>query len=95
MKTFDIKNYKPTVLKYEGNIKDGYTVLIYGEKTNFKTCLDVYKDSFNDIVIDWNQYIFNTNNSIDIFKKKMQNNSEITNETFNLVLTFLENKNLI
>lgn len=65
---FDIE-----ILKVE-NLLYGYSVLIKEKNTNLKLWFDFYVEN-EDIVCEWNKYIFDLNNSEDLKIKKLQENS--------------------
>lgn len=87
-------NFNPKGVKFNGNIEDGFSVLVVDEKSKFQAWMDVYVSS-NDVSADWNQYIFHLDNSKDVFQKEIQEDAYIYDLCSSAAIQMLEYANLI
>lgn len=82
-----MKNFKPKALK----IDESGAVLIQDEISKLNFWVDIWPNSEGELQCDWNQYIFDTSNSEDILRNKIQSEATIAEECFSLALEFYEN----
>jgi len=88
-----IKNYDPIVSKYEDN--NGYfSVLLKDKNSTFESWIDISVENY-DISIEWNQISYNMNNSKDMIKKKVENDSSVFDLSSSIALQKLEDDNMI
>jgi hypothetical protein len=88
-----IKKYDPIVLKYEDN--NGYfSVLLKDENSTFESWIDISVENY-DISIEWNQFSYDMNNSKDMIKKKVENDSSVFDLSSSIALQKLEDDNMI
>lgn len=91
-----VEKFKPEAVEYNGDTKTGYSVLVQDKNSDFEAWVDVWVNtSTNDIEKEWNQYIFHTNNSKDIFQKEMQDNDTIYDMATSEAVNFLEEKGIL
>lgn len=70
-----IKKYDPIVLKYEDN--DGYfSVLLKDKNSTFESWIDISVDNY-DLTAEWNQISYDINDSKDMIKQKVENDSKV------------------
>ena len=89
-----IENINPIATKFEGNSRDGFSVMVEDANSNFKAWVDVYIDD-NDVRWDWNQYIFHTDNSKDVFQSKMQDDMYVADYFSSEAINYLEQQGAI
>lgn len=88
-----IKKYDPIVLNYEDN--NGYfSVLLKDENSTFESWIDISVENY-DISIEWNQFSYDMNNSKDMIKKKVENDSSVFDLSSSIALQKLEDDNMI
>jgi len=88
-----IKNYNPYVIKYEDN--GGYfSVLIKDKNSDFKTWIDIWVEQY-DILSEWNQSSYNTNNLNDIIKKGVEDDGDIISMTEGVAISKLLEDSMI
>lgn len=83
--------YKPYVKKIEGNEKDGISYLIGNAKgtDNQSMWVDSYISSYdNELVIEYNQYIFDLHNWHDVLIKKFQEDNDIFENIYYTILEY-------
>jgi hypothetical protein len=86
--------FKPVVEKYEGDAKKGYSVLVKDKNSDFSAWVDVHI-SDNDVVSDWNKYIFHLNDAKDVKQKSLQENTDIFESATSEAIDYLEKKDAI
>ena len=87
------KGFKPKVIKIEIS-DDGFSVLIIDTKSGFEAWLDAWVEN-NDILVEWNQHIFCTDDENDMFAQEMQNDEYINDISTSTVINYLEHNNKI
>lgn len=67
-----IKCHNPKATKINAD-KDGWSVLVEDKREKFSAWINVWIDTeYNDIMVEWNQYIFYTNYEDDVYQKLHQ-----------------------
>ena len=69
-------NYDPEATKYQGDSEEGYSVLVKDKNSDFTTWVDVWIQD-NDVITEWNQYIFHHTDPKDVRQQKLQENDDI------------------
>lgn len=70
-----IKKYDPIVSKYDDS--DGYfSVLLKDKNSTFESWIDISIENY-DLTAEWNQISYNMNNSKDMIKQKVENDSNV------------------
>jgi len=87
------KGFKPKVIKIEIS-DDGFSVLVKDKKSDFEAWLDAWIEK-NDILVEWNQYIFCVDDENDMFAQEMQNDEYINDISTSTVINYLEHNNKI
>lgn len=87
----DKVHVEPKALKYEKG-EDGYSVLV--KQGDMKLWIDVDIVD-NDVRADWNQYIFNTEDSNDMEIKKFQEDPNNFEDFTSVAIQHLEQENEI
>ena len=91
-----VENFKPEAAEYNGDNETGYSVLVKDKNSDFEAWVDIWVDERNhDINKDWNQYIFDTTNNMDVDKEEIQNNDAIYDMTTSEAVNFLEEKGIL
>ncbi|MCK9416069.1 hypothetical protein M0Q97_05350 [Candidatus Dojkabacteria bacterium] len=81
-----IKNYDPIISKYEDD--NGYlSVLLKDKNSSFESWIDISIEDY-EISADWNQISYYRDNSNDMIKQKVENNSDV----FDMSLSVAEEK---
>lgn len=68
-----VNNYDIDILGHTGDKKNGYSIHFLEKNTNLHFWMDLYIVG-NDIQIEWNKYIFDLTNDIDLMQRHMQDN---------------------
>lgn len=89
-----IKNYKPQAVKFEGDSKNGYSVLVKDKKSDWTAWVDISVEN-KDISADWNQYIFHKDIAEDVIAKKVQEDLDVFEAATSEAISFLETKGFI
>jgi len=71
-----VENLDPEAVKFEGNSREGFSVLVKDKNSDFSAFVDVYMQG-SDVTSEWNQYIFAKNNSKDMLKSDLQDNAVV------------------
>jgi len=79
-----VSNYDPIVVKYEDN-GEMFFVLVKDKNSDFISWVDLWEDS-GEITSDWNQMVYNTNNSNDIIKKGVESDPNVYDLTYSISL---------
>jgi hypothetical protein len=87
-------NFEPKGVKFNGDVEDGFSVLVVDEKSKFQAWMDVFVDN-KDVSADWNQYIFHLNDDKDVFQKEMQDDCYIFEMCNSAAIDFLQEINKI
>lgn len=85
-----INNIDFTVIKIDV-CKDGMSVLLQDKKSELKFWFDLWKEN-GELVGDWNEFIFDTNNSIDCVRKYIQENNFVFEEALQVSINAYENE---
>jgi len=90
----ETKKINPSVIDFCGDNKDGFSVLLGVGKISISVWMDVWV-SDSEVKTDWNAYIFDLTNSIDLAKREIQNNPENFSICSDLAIEYLEQNNKI
>ena len=92
-----INNVNPVAVKYEGNSKDGYSVLVKDKNSDFDAWVDVWiNEDYHDVETDWNQYIFSVDSEEDRIQQAVQDNTDVIYDMFtSAAIGYLEDKGLV
>lgn len=75
---------------------DGLSVLVQSKKHKVKLWIDVSIDNkYNDVIADWNKYIFYLNDPQDVKIKKIQENCNNFMDFTSVAIQYLQSKGLI
>jgi hypothetical protein len=91
-----IANLNPKAVKFSGDKDEGFSVLVKDTNSNFSAWVDVYiPNDSKDVSVDWNEYIFNLDNSNDIKQKRIQEDNEVFDVVTSEAVNFLSEKGLL
>lgn len=91
-----VANFEPKAQKFEGDKKNGFSVLIADKNSSFETWVDVWIDEKSqDVLTEWNQYIFEDINEKDMSQKEMQEKDKIADMAWSEAVNFLQDKGII
>ena len=91
-----ITNINPKAVKFNGDEDEGFSVLVKDTNSDFSAWVDVYiPNDSKDVSVDWNEYIFNLDNSKDIKQKAIQEDNEVFDVVTSEAVNFLSDKGLL
>ena len=80
-----IEDTEPKINRFDGD-----------KKKIFRAWMDVSIDEeYHDVSVEWNQYIFSTVNSDDLFQREMQDDCDLFDSFSSEAVSAIENKWLI
>ena len=90
-----IKCYEPEVIEIEFN-GDTWSVCVADEQEQFSAWVDVWIDAdYNDVMTEWNHYIFYTDNENNVWQMLHQDNDEVYDMFTSEAVCALESKGYI
>ena len=100
--TFDEKvnkivdEFNPEAVEYTADDNNGWSVKIKDQKSGMDFWVDVWIDTnYNDVSVEWNQYIFDTNNANDNLKNAVQENNSVFDLATSEAINYLQEQNII
>ena len=88
------KNFNPKAIKINGDSIDGYSVLL--KDNDFTVWVDVYiSPEYNDVFIDWNQFIFYTRDCADAITLKVIADNNVFDLSSSEAIDYLVSMNKI
>jgi hypothetical protein len=89
-----VENLEPEAVKFEGNSREGFSVLVKDKNSDFSAFVDVYMQG-SDVTSEWNQYIFAKNNSKDMLQSDLQDNADVFDYFTSEAINYLEQQGAI
>ena len=91
-----VDEFNPEAVEYTADDNNGWSVKIKDQKSGMDFWVDVWIDTnYNDVSVEWNQYIFDTNNANDNLKNAVQENNSVFDLATSEAINYLQEQNII